>query len=719
MKLKFCRVTACCFIALAAPCLFGAQCSAGKAAGDSAGDAAVDIAFDLADYWPPAAGTLYRIGDNGADGTQILSSWYQDGYETGRNRAGLEADGTPLVTALRFGVSDLKPGETIDYARLRLSSGGAAIPRDLTLAITGIIAAGPNLSSGKLPSDMPKTASSVTWRIPRSWAESNNRMPLYYASPDISSIVNEMVSHPLWGKSDGTLAFTIQGTGEPSGGANYILIDDFTRTGKSHSPALLEICRDVSDTFLAEPMLGRPTDRSVTVNIMSLVEIEAYAEFGPEPGTYIAATPPVSADAGAPLEIVIDDLTPDTAYHYRIMYRRAGTDDFTVGSTGSFHTQRRPGEIYSFTIQADSHIIHNLKRRSLRNFRLYDLTLSNALADKPDFHLSMGDFVHIELYTARSTSNLDEGIERYLVQRRFLGELTKQTPFFLVLGNHESEQGWRIGQEADSLEVWGTLARKITIPNPYPDDFYSGSGDTTACCGLRADYYAWTWGDALFVVIDPFWYTVNMPHGGGSYTSTMDPWDWTLGKDQYDWLYRTLAGSDAEWKFVFTHHLVGGVMAAHHKKRPYGRGGIDAAKYKVSNRPSFEWGGEDSTSAYVFDRKRPGWDHGPIHDMLVETGVDILFHGHDHAFVREELDGIVYQECPVPSGENYATGFVTRDFYTTGDLVNNSGHLRVTVSRDSAKVDYVRAVLPEDEPIYEDGQPVRNGTVSYSYSLRK
>jgi len=331
----------------------------------------------------------------------------------------------------------------------------------------------------------------------------------------------------------------------------------------------------------------------------------------------------------------------------------------------------------------------------------------------------MGDFVHIEFYTARSTSNLLEGIDRYLVQRQLMAEIFRQTPFFLVLGNHEAEQGWRRGREADSIEIWGTLARKMTFPNPYPDDFYLGSTDTTACCGLRENYYAWEWGDALYVVLDPFWYTMEMPHRSGGYMPTEDAWDWTLGRQQYDWLYRTLAESDAEWKFVFTHHLVGGVTEGRHKNHPYGRGGIDAAKYRVSGRPSFEWGGEDTSGAYVFDKKRPGWDHGPIHDILVETGVDILFHGHDHAFVREELDGIVYQECPVPSGGNYSTGMVERHFYTTGTIVNNSGHLRVTVSPDSVTVDYIRAVLPEDEPLIEDGKPVRNGTLSYSYSLRK
>jgi hypothetical protein len=715
MRFDFREFAAFCLMGAAVLGLPGARCEADETPADSVADAV----FDLADRWPPAAGTLYGIDDTGDDGTQIGDSWYRDGYADGCNPSGLDADGTPYLTALRFSVPDLKQGDTITYARLRLSSGGAVMSRGLTLKVTGLVAGGPVFSNDSLPSDMAGTEASVTWRIPLPWAESNNRMPLYYASPDISSIINEMLSNPLRDGTGGSLAFILQGTGEPPGRPEYVLVNDLAAAGESHSPALLEICREVSDTFIAGPILGRPTDRSVTVNIMSLVGVEAYAEFGSEPDSPAARTRTVGAEPGAPLEIVMDGLTPDTAYHYRINYRRAGSGDFSSGLAGSFRTQRSPGKAFAFTIQADSHIIGNLKRRSLRNFRLYDRTLANVLADKPDFHVSLGDFVHIELYTTRSTSNLAEGIERYLVQRRLLGELARQTPFFLVLGNHEAEQGWRRGREIDSLEVWGTLARKITFPNPYPDGFYSGSEDSTACCGLRANYYAWEWGDALFVVLDPFWYTVEMPHRGGAYMPTLDAWDWTLGKDQYDWLYRTLAGSDAEWKFVFTHHLVGGVTAAHHKNHPYGRGGIDAAKYKVSNQPSFEWGGEDATGAYVFERMRPGWDHGAIHDILVETGVDILFHGHDHAFVREELDGVVYQECPVPSGGSYNAGFFARDFYTTGDLVNNSGHLRVAVSPDSVKVYYVRAVLPEDEPIHEEGKPIRNGTVSYSYSLRR
>jgi hypothetical protein len=110
--------------------------------------------------------------------------------------------------------------------------------------------------------------------------------------------------------------------------------------------------------------------------------------------------------------------------------------------------------------------------------------------------------------------------------------------------------------------------------------------------------------------------------------------------------------------------------------------------------------------------------HGPVHKVMVDAGVDIFFHGHDHAFVYETLDGIVYQECPVPASLGYGDGFYSPDYYK-GEMVNNSGHLRVTVSHDSLRVDYVRSVLPEDEPLIEDGSSVKNADLSYSYTIRK
>jgi DNA repair exonuclease SbcCD nuclease subunit len=41
--------------------------------------------------------------------------------------------------------------------------------------------------------------------------------------------------------------------------------------------------------------------------------------------------------------------------------------------------------------------------------------------------------------------------------------VTHSIPFFLVLGNHEGEQGWRGANQADSLDLWGAVARKIHL----------------------------------------------------------------------------------------------------------------------------------------------------------------------------------------------------------------------------------------------------------------
>ena len=67
-------------------------------------------------------------------------------------------------------------------------------------------------------------------------------------------------------------------------------------------------------------------------------------------------------------------------------------------------------------------------------------------------------------------------------------------------------------------------ARKRYYPNPIPDDFYSGNADTLAAIDgdhLREDYFAWEWGDALFVVIDPYQYTMIKPYAAPREEKTM------------------------------------------------------------------------------------------------------------------------------------------------------------------------------------------------------
>ena len=136
------------------------------------------------------------------------------------------------------------------------------------------------------------------------------------------------------------------------------------------------------------------------------------------------------------------------------------------------------------------------------------------------------------------------------------------------------------------------------------------------------------------------------------------------------------------------------------------RGGAEAA-------PFWEWGGKGSSGVDEFDRQRPGWGK-PIHELLVEHGVSVVFHGHDHMFIKQELDDIVYQLVPQPGHPRSGTKSATEYGYHSGEVQGSSGHVRVRVSGDSARVDYVRAYVPAAE-----GGSRRNGDVTYSYTLSR
>ncbi len=100
---------------------------------------------------------------------------------------------------------------------------------------------------------------------------------------------------------------------------------------------------------------------------------------------------------------------------------------------------------------------------------------------------------------------------------------------------------------------------------------------------------------------------------------------------------------------------------------------------------------------------------------MAKYGVSIFFQGHDHMFVRQERDGVVYQETPNPANPNFE-GDGDQDFrsaYRTGDYLPSSGHLRVSVSPESARVDYIRSWMPKDE------SPQRKqGEIAFSYAVK-
>ena len=140
--------------------------------------------------------------------------------------------------------------------------------------------------------------------------------------------------------------------------------------------------------FLAPEVLGRPTDRSVTANLLPAEDLEVYFEYGAAPGAYTGRTPAATLPGDQPAEVTLDGLQPDTRTYYRIRYRLPGASEFAAGEEHSFTTQRAPGSTFTFDIQGDSH-----PERVNKQFDpdLYERTLRSAAADRPDFYMTIGD----------------------------------------------------------------------------------------------------------------------------------------------------------------------------------------------------------------------------------------------------------------------------------------------------------------------------------------
>jgi predicted phosphodiesterase len=403
-------------------------------------------------------------------------------------------------------------------------------------------------------------------------------------------------------------------------------------------------------------ILGRPTTNSITLSLLSATDQTLTITYGADNAT--VQTLSAALAANVPQEVNLTNLTPDTEYAYSIN-----------GVQNTFHTARAPGATFTFTIQADSHLDSNTSTQ------VYEQALANQRADKPDFFIDLGDTFMTEKYKPYT-----DAAPQYLAQRYLMGQLADTAPLFLVLGNHDGEGAPR-GNTGTEVSIWSASARTKYFPNPAPNDFYTGNTTPNPTVGNLQDYYAWTWGDALFVVLDPYWFT---PPTKGNASNLWNP---TLGETQYRWLKNTLETSNARWKFVFIHQLVGGADKD-------GRGGVEVAKL-------YEWGGQNLDGAYEFDAQRPGWGM-PIHQLLVANHVNAVFHGHDHLFVKQELDGIIYQECPQPGAANADNTNSAADYgYVTGDAIAGTGHVRVTVKLDQVAVDFVRA----------DGQ------AAYSYTI--
>lgn len=431
--------------------------------------------------------------------------------------------------------------------------------------------------------------------------------------------------------------------------------------------------------FVCNELLGRPTNHSITIHAETDKAVEYYYEYGEDSLSFSIQTEVKTSADSVPFVVVLDDLKENTKYYYRLKYREVGTEEFISRSAHWFTTQRSEDASFRFAIEADPHLDTNSVPSALA------LTFKNILSYEPDFMLDLGDTFMCEKLPNKSQS---EVTKRHLYLRSFFDTVCHSVPLYLVIGNHEAEWGNITAYTDKSLCVMASNTRKLYYPNPEPDNFYSGNTISEEYVGLRQNYYSWQWGNALFVVLDPYWYSTQKL-----------AWGVTLGEEQYNWFKNVLASSNAKFKFVFCHNLVGGAGKDM-------RGGAEAADF-------YEWGGRDTNNVWSFEANRPGWGK-PIHQLMVEYGVSAFFHGHDHLYAKQEKDGIIYQEVPQPSNRNLTNTQANQYGYKSGTILPGRGFLLVSVSDSTAKVEFIKTLLTNEEK-----ENSHNGDVADSYIITK
>jgi hypothetical protein len=391
------------------------------------------------------------------------------------------------------------------------------------------------------------------------------------------------------------------------------------------------------------PLLFAPTAKSfgISVTLSAGDPSSLKARVRPEGAARYGALVAGEALTADLAEWNLAGLTPSTRYEYEIV-ETAPPNGEAVLYQGSVSTARAPGESFSFALLTDSHIGPDLAYGNQGDELVLQSVGTEIAAYAPDFMVNLGDMLDYHQYGFNAPPP-DGTVSRaaYLNYRTSLGAVTGTTPHFPVIGNWEGENG----EFAPEVIAWSREQRLLYMPAPEPATNPEGGSP-------HEDYYAFTWGDALFVVLNVMTYTPT-PHLLSSNPGLPD--DWTLGPEQLQWLETTLANAKTKWRFILIHHAVGGA-AGDLANSAYGRGGGQAA--------------------YVGEQ-------AIVHGLMLEHGVQIFFYGHDHVFADMTVDGIHYS-VPGSSGAPWMftqaeTGYTqswARYGWASVDVTSESVHVK-------------------------------------------
>jgi len=444
-------------------------------------------------------------------------------------------------------------------------------------------------------------------------------------------------------------------------------------------------------SFPGTIILGRPTDSSITFSLLSNSSIGNVTL-----SVSVAATGVLSAQKSIfslsknkALEVEIGGLMPNTGYTYTISFTQGSQTQLCPPH--SFHTQRATGSTFLFSVMGDSHLGTLDHCDPVR----YANTLHNVKSANPDFVIYIGDDFRADSVRGipfKAVTN-QTVTQLYLNQRPFMSIVAQDAALYNTNGNHECQEGWLLDSTCNNVPTWAITNRVEYYPNPAPNLFYQGDTSTNDCVygGLQENYYSWSWGDALFVVLDDYLYNLGSGttcEGGGG---VGQGWGFSLGISQHLWLSSVLR-TVSNFKFVFTHHVNG-----------LGRGGIELV-------PFYEWGGytpKKPVNSYDWATMRPAskqWTV-PIQQMLTENDVTIVFQGHDHLFVKqgwpsEDNPKMLYVTAPFvasPNPDTFLGSFYDNsDAFESGVIRAPAGHLNVEVTSTSVTVSYILSSISPD-----------------------
>lgn len=388
------------------------------------------------------------------------------------------------------------------------------------------------------------------------------------------------------------------------------------------------------EVFAATPIIKIGVNKRSTTEITFSIEatevVKCYLEYGYAKDSLKNKSAILSISKKSPKNIVVSALTPGTVLFYRVRYLTSKSKSYLATQINSIKTDQVLST-NTFAIQADPHMDQNSSEE------VYLGTLKEVVKTAPAFLMDLGDIFMVDKLQDKSEKNIRD---RFELMKGYYGNLGN-VPLKITLGNHDGELGYS----------------KFNTKNFRKEYFPEQTGELA--------YYSFEGPGQLHIVLDPFTYTTENPKDDG--------WQWTLGKVQYDWLVKTLQASTAPHKFIYIHHLLVGNAQS--------RGGVEIAHLN-------EWGGKSNDGSYGFDQYRPGWGK-PIHTLLVENKVGFVFKGHDHLYVKQELDGIIYQTLPQPSHPGDKLD-VRQYGYLSGKGVGGSGFLKVRTEGALAYVDFIK-----------------------------